>query len=191
MTKVLYPSCSELVTHLYITDIEEIRKALREITRITGYKVGVYAYVTKYTDIPLNSRLGVSTRKVYLEVDIGKVQLVNTSYGDVKLGIDLSSLSSRDKRKIGNKKSDDLWLVLYNPNKKDHLRITLHDSYCSAYGLTFECEQHCCTLNYPAFAKIIQHFGSIYHAHDGGSPYEFEDWCKRNDLDDVLEHGSY
>ena len=183
---VLNPSCSELVTNLNITDIDEIKSTLKTIVKVTGYQIG-FISDSKISQFPLDPN-----RKTYKNSYVANIDEIVVDQDEI--GIKKSNLSSSiitkhvPKWHINDKI---IPVILFNPNNLNiYLYINLKDGYCYNEGLTVQCTQHCCSSEFPVFAEIIETFGSYYHAHDGGSTGDFEDWCNDNNKEHLMRDSS-
>jgi len=177
--KIYYPNCSELVSHLGITKIEDIREVLKEVERITGWKV----YWKKW----------IFTNKIDCLFKKTNLDRLNIDYTSLKFIEKYTDKKDCILREIFNevKDSKKYSLVLLSPNKRLYISIQLQDGYCNNIGLMFELTQHCCRNEFPPLAKIIRHFNAIWHIHDGGSPQDFEDWCIKNGYTDIIDNFEY
>jgi len=195
----LQVSCSELVTHLNITDIDEIKDTLKIVENITGWKVSLRNSTWEPTDTPLSPRNDRRYVAYTKSIDIDHLEKGQSEDNYEVIGIRYSSLP----REIIDKYVEHFYKPQYNSKIKDplipvnlikdnaYIRINLSDGYCENYGLVFECESHGAERDYPAFSKIIDHFDSRYHAHDGGSTEWFEQWCDKNNYNYILNNEEY
>jgi len=190
--KIIHPNCSELVTHLEITDFDEIKKTLKEIEELTGWKVGVLTHLPMCYLFPFAEDLSYNELFIPLNIDSELVHDVDESY-DYREEIFVPRLDPDKYPEIMKECLRDNWcmVVLCNQKTGAYLRIALGDGYCSREGLTFKAEQHCVERDFIALAKIIEHYDSIWHTHDGGSPNIFEEWCIRNGYKHILENFDY
>lgn len=181
MKRIIHPNCSELVTHLGIKNPTAIREVLKEVEQITGWKIGIVSYVTLGSMFPFVDEPSVKFRHLFIPVDANELTITNNT-----IGIDPKRLP------ILVEEMSELYTVcLYNRKTGAYLRITMGDGYCDRECLTFEAEQHCCTPDFPALAKIIEHYNSIWHTHDGGSPDDFEQWCEENGYPHLIKNFDY
>lgn len=173
MNKILQVNCSELLTHLDIVGLGEIKKALNEIMRVTGYKVGFVNTESVMSKTPLARWHSTIPILYTYEISIDNLEIKDRSIGI-------------PNRKVpGNQYGKSIWnyykneeiipVQLYD-SSGTYLYIDMKDGYCDRYGLTFKCTQHCCEADFPLLHKIICMFGSDYEAHDCGSVSDFEEW---------------
>jgi len=179
-------SCSELVTHLAITELEEIKEALRNIERITGWKVGILNEELVPSRTPLYERKPWMFEYNFHPIEIDKITI---DEAEEKIGILRNILPKEASNCIPEFYRDEILipLVLFNKETGAHLFICLEDPYCSSFGLTFRAEQHCVTRDFPALADIIESYKSNWHVHDGGSPLDFIEWCTKEKREFVIQ----
>ena len=190
--KIIHPNCSELVTHLDITDFDEIKETLKEVEKITGWKVGVLTHVPMSFLFPFAEDFLYNELFIPLDIDTEIIHDVDESY-DYREEIIAARLDPNKYPHLIKECLKDDWymVVLYNEKTGAYLRIALGDGYCSRECLTFKAEQHCVERDFIALAKIIEHYDSIWHTHDGGSPNAFEEWCVENGYRHILGNFDY
>lgn len=166
-----YPNCSELVTHLNIIKIEDIRLVLKEIEKLTGWKV-----MWKDWSKTLHPK--------FKKANIDKIVFSSEKDRSLRFS-EIKKTKYRIIDEILDGKIKEQFLVLAKPDLSDHLYFTMGDGYCSNKGLTLSAQQHCCIGEFEPLAKIIRKKNTRWHTHDGGSPNDFEEWCYQNNYEDV------
>jgi len=179
-------SCSELVTHLAITELEEIKEALRNIEKITGWKVGILNDELVPSKTPLYQKKQWIFVYNFHPIEIDKITI---DEAEERVGILRNILPKEAYNCISEIYRDEILipLVLFNKNTGAHLYVSLGDAYCSSFGLTFQAEQHCVTRDFPALADIIESYKSNWHVHDGGSSEDFIEWCTKEKREFVIQ----
>ncbi|MBM3134883.1 MAG: hypothetical protein FJZ89_06300 [Chloroflexi bacterium] len=179
-------NCSELVTHLGITERSEVLKALETIARITGWTWGAQREIEGVIiRIPMERMNEVL---VTTEEEIGVVP-------NSILSIWNDKLDERTKQKIIKfSKRFLLQLVLYK-NTDDSIVISTEPEYelrfyccgysgdCQKKGLTMALFQHHEAHKMPAFHAIRKEFDLGYETHGGGSTDSYMEWMAYHFVD--------
>jgi hypothetical protein len=211
---MLYPNCSELVTHLGFKNTEDIIKALKDIEAVTGWEVVVpFKYNCANISFPnvlYNNadNYEILNGVIYSKVNIDKIQVKNDAKGkDSRIGISPEDIDFPDiiksnlifKNLIGLEIEwakydlcDSYNLIdiqLENKETHAHLDIRMGDGYSAYKELTMRAEQHCVTADFPALARIIRFFKSGWETYDGGSSENFKEWCEENGFEDIAALG--
>lgn len=171
--KIYYVSCSELVTHLNVWKIEDVRKALAKIVEVaSGWELAIY-----------KSSLGLKQEDRFIGTvtDLSKLQIVTGKYGDPKL---FYPLRTKD---LEVDEFEESRIVLANKDRSDYLYLQFGDFYCDNTSLTLRAQEHVCNGEFEPLAKTIRALGTKWHTHDGGSPINFEEWCEKNGFQDVAK----
>ena len=194
MDKILNPSCSELVAMLNVTEIEDIRNTLKEIEKISNYIVGFINQDYKMSTTPLNVKHAKKYFTEIYKVDIDMIETGKNSFNDLSLGIRANQIDNRIiKKSIQSYYQQNVLLPIYLIDKKSyaHLGIDIHDGYCGEKALFFKAEGHYATRDFPLLAKIIDYYDAEYHAHDGGSTDDFNEWCEQNNMRGISRNEGY
>jgi hypothetical protein len=215
-TDMLYPNCSELVTHIGGTTRTEVISYLTDIaTQMEKYglTLGISFINWNWNKDEKGNEKRTKSMTVMIPMPadaIGKsVELVESHDGST-VTVDLHDLlwywahkfaKSEEYNDAVSKEYDRLKKMVEENSKSDfdshptiHLfdmevkepklienswlgsHFYMGDGYSDFVGLTFGISQHCCTNEFPAFHAIREMFDSDYHAYDGGSSVDYEQW---------------
>jgi len=189
ITTGIQPNCSELVTHLGIKARDEIIDALKKMTEVTGWSVGVHEWIgeSRYVVIPIANEyldevleLAESDGETIIRANVNKLLFLHAldSVGPDQLDINAQCAALQEKfGRYFTFEGQTPWISLIQNCPKHpaivdeeltHLEIYAQCD-CDIEGLTVSCTQHVRISEFPGFHKIREAFGSDYEAHDGGT----------------------
>lgn len=175
----LYPSCSELLTEIGVSDLEEIKDILRTIENNTIMRVGVVTYEYDISKRPLDMESSYRVDKLFVDID----DLILSD--DNMIGImvkDLRKLPLNIKKRVYDRFLDVDLITKYPSDSRKLLLL-----YDDGLGLRISCTQHCAVDEFPLFLEILDLFDTAYYAEDGGDTVDFNQWLEDQNRDDVLD----
>ena len=172
--EMLYPTCSELVVALDLTDIEDIRRAAKIAEEVTGWKlsVGISGELGKayYRDIGPDELIGtedlIVDKDEYGEKEIMVYQIIPEIFNGEGRYYNVGLRSPKIPTETWIEKS-------YEMGGFIELRYT--DGYCDRKTVFMASDDYC-TPHFEPLAKIAKHFGKDWHSEDGGSTDGIERW---------------
>ena len=172
--EMLYPTCSELVVALDLTDIEDIRRAAKTAEDVTGWKLSVEisdnSWKDYYRDIGPGELIGTEDLIVdedeegYKEINVYQIipEMFNGEGRYYKVGLRSPKIPT------------ETWVdKSYELGGFITLRYT--DGYCDRKTV-FMANQHTTTPHFEPLVRIAKHFGKDWHSEDGGSTNYLEEW---------------
>jgi hypothetical protein len=189
VTTGLQSNCSDLVSHLGMQTSEELRIALKKIV--------------KELKLQVNLEINLSGRNKFTET-----QTIAIPEHFIEQ-LSISMLDSEDLRplhkfiflypllrskgiKTGRRR---VWYYGFSITKrmKDKIResfgypkvnLRFGDGYDTDTEVVISTMQHCTVSDFPLFTSIRKLFKKDYHAHDGGSVTDYEEWLEKNKIRD-------
>jgi len=191
---ILNPNCSELVTHLGVTEKDGVISALKILNGIEGYgvawRVGDFAIPMLEEDIeeiliwPQGEDLE-TLRKwgIRLQIDLNRLielwaaRLAESPETQCEVANDIKEqMRERDN---GVRAFELIENCPEKPGKRAGLGVYIRwrcYEGCDKPGLNICLTQHCMTSEFPIFHRIRRIFNSDYEAHDGGKVVDYERW---------------
>ena len=195
---ILNPNCSDLVVSLegVVKDEKTLRAVLREIERITGWRVGVdlkeWSFERRILSpvnidsIRLNREVvGVEPRSLPDKLKAFLVEEELSGYLGLNMGnglVDLELIPIKRFTHVEGK--DNVFGVV------DGINIYRSCSYCDR-GPVLKASQHCYTSHFKPLAQVARRFNARWHVEDGGSSEDFDTWCRENGFKDVAQNGPW
>jgi hypothetical protein len=179
-----YPSCSELVVMLGLTDIGDIKRVLRRILHITKSKL-VASSILKVDSLYPNADVVISISQVISPDDI--------VIADGQIGLPLEKVKNKLCKLLYKKTFTTRYIEIipvYVENKKTgyYLRVEIN-SEAGGHGLQFYPYSDADEESFPALTAILEDYYGIakWRTYDGGSPSYFVRWSKRNGKYDLVK----
>ncbi|MEW5821095.1 MAG: hypothetical protein AB1782_12960 [Cyanobacteriota bacterium] len=194
-TFLLNPNCSELVTYLGITEIEDIKHVLKDICNKFNYEVKLKAY-SKEEFKPLKG-FSIDLEKLNINKDINVLTydsflLKESLIYDLEENLITEEFYQKHKedeiqlkRIIASKhnlQEDNIGYCYLALEDQEGNFVTLNYTLCPDYdetpGLSLQASQHCITEEFPILGNVylMAPDNYNYYAFDGGSTNDFEIW---------------
>ena len=180
---IIYPSCSELIVKLGVTDKEEILNTLKAIMELTGTTLVTYDYITLGCQYPnWNPEESIIEEPVSLDDIEIKKDKIGIPIERIKTTLLKLSLKETAYRNLAP-------ICLLNKLTGSRLYVRM-ETEAFGHGLQIQAEQHCTVRNFPDLVVILRKYydKAKWITYDGGSPYDFIDWSKDNDVFDLVKN---
>jgi hypothetical protein len=189
---VLNPNCSELVTHLEVTEYGDVLRRLGEIIEhCEGWTMCVIYEVHKKN--PETNRMdwtGSFLFPINREILHEIVYVADGPHG-IEIIIDGKKLFEKWAERLVYENEQYIYGVEGRIEKPIEVNHTIYgpdfgmgDGYSDENCLTFRLTQHCCENEFPIFRQIVNLFNSDVAPYDGGSDEDYRDWLQQNYPDD-------